>query len=128
MIFKANQENLISHHPSLEYTQLSNIVEGEEGSDDNEWDDIDEGHIEEPKRKEWKKLNKSLSNYTSKPPSTQFEKHVSEEVKLKEDSSLLDNVNLELSNKSENGNESEEEDVFDMLIDTPSNENDDNLK
>ncbi len=47
-------------------------------------------------------------------------------MKLKEDSSLLDNVNLELSNKSEN--ESEEEDVFDMLIETPSNENDDNLK
>jgi len=133
MKFKANQRNLINMHPSLDKTQLTRVEEGDEGSDEisdeNECNDIDEGLIEEPKRKQWNKAGRRQSKYEDNPEPNKLSKFVSEDVYAKDDQSpLSDDFDWEKTNKSEVGNESENEDVFELMMDTPVSERGDSLK
>lgn len=126
MKFKSKQNELMNRHPSLNNTGLTNIDEGEEGSDNEIENDIDEGSAQDIKRKEWSK--KRGSQYPPKlEPIQHLEKQRSHNVR--DDSPILEEAKLEKSINSMLRDDSDNEEGFEMsMVETPHVGNEENIK
>mmetsp|Transcript_258 Transcript_258/g.241 ORF Transcript_258/g.241 Transcript_258/m.241 type:complete len:117 (+) Transcript_258:2049-2399(+) len=116
MKFRESQKNLISNHPSLDRTVLSNIKEDDEISDENEFGHIDEGKREEPKRKEWIRPEKRPFNFYTKLTGIHPCRSTSVNDRLHSEPVLFEEAQLDYGNKSDQEHESDhEEDTFDLI-------------